>query len=473
MSPRASRRRRASPGVVLNDVQTLVQTLGGDSIVTGIYDVRYGVNVTGALVDSWDDARGAAGFGPSLVKTADANRPTLSGTGSTLVITTGTTGFLQTAAAAAGYNLATGAGKAVFVGATIGSAAPQNYPVALQSGVSPGTRYAAFQATATPQLATPGGFVGTLPMFGARGATRRLYSFTKLNFPVTVPITDSTYTGPDWYTCLHGRASGFHNTTAQVTSESYQLGLGIFPVLATKDADAFRFVIILDAAPTRAQRIAIEDWALANHGVVFDTSLGSIIFDGNSITQGAGTATGANSYPSQMLASGGFAAYDGVNWGTGGRTGAMHAALAPTRIHPLASAHAGKTILIYNEFGNDIRAYATANPGWTATQLANAAIANAATECQVAKDNGVHVWTWTAMKRNDISGTSETARQQVNTALMAGVSWAHGKTDIASLAHAANPSDTTYFQDGIHPTTLLNGEIGAALKADITPQAWF
>lgn len=54
---------------------SLVRSLGGNAAVPAIYDVRYGITLAAGAVSQWDDARGAAGFGPSLVQVTAGKRP--------------------------------------------------------------------------------------------------------------------------------------------------------------------------------------------------------------------------------------------------------------------------------------------------------------------------------------------------------------------------------------------------------------
>lgn len=58
----------------LADIAALISVLGGNTVVSAFYDVRAGVTAT-TTVSQWDDARGATGFGPSLVQATSGNRP--------------------------------------------------------------------------------------------------------------------------------------------------------------------------------------------------------------------------------------------------------------------------------------------------------------------------------------------------------------------------------------------------------------
>jgi hypothetical protein len=78
-SPRRQRRRGSN-----SDIIQLVARLGGDAVVIGFYDTRYGVAVTGSGVSQWDDARGASGFGPALVQATDGARPPFDATARTI-----------------------------------------------------------------------------------------------------------------------------------------------------------------------------------------------------------------------------------------------------------------------------------------------------------------------------------------------------------------------------------------------------
>jgi hypothetical protein len=56
----------ASPWAAPTDLATLIANLGGNSVVLGMYDTRYGITLNSTNVASWADARGSSGFGPTL-----------------------------------------------------------------------------------------------------------------------------------------------------------------------------------------------------------------------------------------------------------------------------------------------------------------------------------------------------------------------------------------------------------------------
>lgn len=62
-----------------NDVAQLVANLGGDTVVSAIYDVRFGITLSGSNVAQLDDARGATGFGPSLAQATSGKQPPFTG----------------------------------------------------------------------------------------------------------------------------------------------------------------------------------------------------------------------------------------------------------------------------------------------------------------------------------------------------------------------------------------------------------
>lgn len=65
------------------------------------------------------------------------------------------------------------------------------------------------------------------------------------------------------------------------------------------------------------------------------------------------------------------------------------------------------------------------------------------------------------------SSGQDTVRQTYNTNLKAS-SHFNAVVDMASLPHAANPNDTTYFYDGLHPTSLLVADIVALILTTMT-----
>lgn len=91
--------RRSRPTRV-SDIRTLVAALGGDAAVVALYDARFGITITGSGVSGWADARGASGFGPTIVQGTDAARPSYSAS-ERAVTFDGSDDFLRATSAAA------------------------------------------------------------------------------------------------------------------------------------------------------------------------------------------------------------------------------------------------------------------------------------------------------------------------------------------------------------------------------------
>lgn len=69
----------------------------------------------------------------------------------------------------------------------------------------------------------------------------------------------------------------------------------------------------------------------------------------------------------------------------------------------------------------------------------------------------------TVTKSTVYDADGETQRQALNTAILAS-SVPDAVVDLASLPHAADPNDTTYFYDGLHPTAAFAAEIATGYK---------
>lgn len=127
-----ARRRRQGSGGGAADIIT---ALGGDAAVAAYYDVRAGVGVSGAgptFVDSWEDARGNAGFGPTL-SAAGVVRPSVAGGGADPVAGIYFNGhYLSHAAAIPAFDVS--AGKSLLlVGSMTGGGSGNKYAAALAS----------------------------------------------------------------------------------------------------------------------------------------------------------------------------------------------------------------------------------------------------------------------------------------------------------------------------------------------------
>lgn len=114
-----------------------------------------------------------------------------------------------------------------------------------------------------------------------------------------------------------------------------------------------------------------------------------------------------------------------------------------------------RNILIVNEIGNDL----VANSASQATALANMQALIA-----LGRANGWRVYFATTMPRSvGFSPAQAAAAQAINAFFLANPSESDGVIDWAADPRLSDPTNATYYADGVHPTAA-----GAAAIADIT-----
>lgn len=182
-----------------------------------------------------------------------------------------------------------------------------------------------------------------------------------------------------------------------------------------------------------------------------------IVFDGNSMTDGA-----YSTYPATTLAalSTGWA---GLNFGVSGQTtiGMLADAAAQIDTHYLSTRP--KNIVVCWEGSNDLKLGATRAD----------AQARLVQYCQERQAAGWSVVILTILPRRQsgLPATFEDDRTAINAYILANyASFADAVADVAAVAEMADPTNTTYYADGVHPTalaynTLIAPVVAAAVEA--------
>jgi hypothetical protein len=163
------------------DYVPLVATLGGNAAVVGLWDVRYGVTQAASLVTQWDDARGPAGFGPSLLAAGGA-RPGWNA-GSQLITFDGAAQFLRVSGWGGGG--ITNNCALILVGVGPATIAATKYWGAVCAGsVSSGLSMALYKpggGTMSDDAAVGGGFASAAGAYTPNGNRRVFHTWRRIN----------------------------------------------------------------------------------------------------------------------------------------------------------------------------------------------------------------------------------------------------------------------------------------------------
>jgi lysophospholipase L1-like esterase len=239
-------------------------------------------------------------------------------------------------------------------------------------------------------------------------------------------------------------------------------------------------MVVYGADPSDADAAKVVAWLRSGRVGFPPASYAAplLIFDGNSMTYGAGSSGISGTYPNQLIA----ALADpvvGGNFGVSGQETDGMIADSPAQIDPLCSfTTRTKNVVVAWEGTNDIRAGASA-----AT-----AFANLKAYCQARKDVGYRVILLTIPPRSDVGtpGTFDDDRSSVNASLRAdfptsttatrvfrpgvGVTYADLLVDVAAnatIGDAGDEANTTYYDDLVHMTdagyALVAADVRGAL----------
>lgn len=215
-----------------------------------------------------------------------------------------------------------------------------------------------------------------------------------------------------------------------------------------------------------AELLSTYSYLATLHGVTPITKQANIIFDGDSITYGYYGDT--QPFPSlatgQVTALSGLTECDYVNFGIGGQTTATMTSNFTANITPL---YDGVTylpkynVVVMQEITNEL------NGGTSAAQCITNLKAYG-TQCLAA---GFKLVFCTCLPRTTITGQEETDRGTVNTWLTGTAvsgGWATAIADIASATNMSDPTNTTYYADGTHPTQAGHTAIAPCVAAAIS-----
>lgn len=425
-------RRREGGGL-----SALIGALGGDSHVLAIYDARKNVVAAAGLVQTWDDARGPAGFGPQIVGFG-ATKPAYDGVSK---ITTSGANWLQTTKQAA-FDLG-GATTTVLLGAT---QAGGGFPVTLAD--DPYTNPIAYMALVNDDGSHL--FVNGLQTLGPRadGATRRLYVIYRANGLTAVGNGSLTSYGEVW-----GRAHAVVDGNDGKTAGTRALCIGGLPnsgALAFGTSAIVQFILHVDHQISAAEHDAILAYVAAvGLAPTYDSSASAIFCHGNSRTLGTGSTTpgGATAYPAVLQSThAALSGYDVLNMGIGGRQAVTMLAQVDGIVCAAYNAARAKNFYIHWELINDL-----GTGGYSAAQ----ALAHIQGACQAAKSRGFKVVVCTEIPwaSDGLCGGFNAQRLSVNTSIRSAVTngWADAVVDLAANTNLQTPSNATYFNaDFIH-----------------------
>lgn len=260
------------------------------------------------------------------------------------------------------------------------------------------------------------------------------------------------------------RSNGNNTTTGNPGSLGFNDG-AIFGAAGGLNAGFFwpgRILewMVCDSTLTAAQKTALRAYLTVKHSLI---TRSLILCDGNSLTRGF-NLTAPESYPSQLLALMGGAAYiqdTYINRGVDGQTTADMLVDAATEIDAKRSKWADAAVVCWEQT-NDIGAAGAT--GVTAYD-------NIVTYCTDRRTAGFKVVVMTCIARGDAgwTGTMETHRTTSNQSIRDNwATFADGIVDLALDSRFTNPLNTTYFQaDKIHLTAAGYAVVAALVKAKI------
>lgn len=183
---------------------------------------------------------------------------------------------------------------------------------------------------------------------------------------------------------------------------------------------------------------------------------GNIVALGNSITQGAGLSATQN-YPALLTASLG-SAWQVFNAGHSGETTPQLLANFANYAQVHYTSRAVRNILVVNEVGNDLIGGASEA---TARASMQALIAHARALGWLA-----YFATTTPRSVPNFSAGQQTAANNINDFFRNNPSERDGFIDWAADANLSDPTNVTYYQDGVHPTAA-----GAVILASLVSAA--
>lgn len=443
----AINRWRRPSGAAVPALDTLITAVGGTASVKAVYDGRTNVNVIGGLVQTWDDARGSSGFGPSFTGFG-ATKPAYDATNK--IITTSGANWLQTVVSAK-FDVS---GDLTYV---VIAAVPA---AAIYSGINTSPDPYNVGLAYFPVMGSDGTdtYVSNIPNGGvpADGATLRL-AIADARQSAVIGAPGGAYAWAETWGRARKDLGGGASANVPGTAGNRALTIGGLPnsgALVNGGIVKVQFIMVIDHSLTQAEHDAVLAFVAAAAPLApsLDHTHPAIFWDGNSIVYGLKTTAPATKAPPAIMksANAALSTYDVRNYGVSGQSGTTMLTVTPLRLFSAYNASRPKNFYIYLEGNND-----SGNPAATVQ-------ANIHDLCLAAKTKGFTVIVCTIPASSGIVGANETNRLANNAYIRGAVAggWAHAVADIASNPHLQNPADLTYYDaDGIHMNDVGSADL--------------
>lgn len=278
-------------GYDISTIAGFVTALGGDAVVQAIYDTRYGITTSSNVVDAWDDARGAAGYGPQLTA-ATTTRPAWDNTNK-LITFDGSNDHLISAAFT-GFNLNT---TKTLIIISSGAATAWRGFVCIRNAA--GTRYAQIvrlAGTTYSGEAYNGTGANPRPDSGvATSTTRRLVYFQHKSgndtLGASIAVSD---------------AAAVAATSILNTTDDYLMDVSGFNSNDRWAAQIVRAVLVIEGNLSSTQIALLQAWAYNQHAAVMESA--AAVSDPSNIWQSTVAATPKQVYKDGVRATKGASA---------------------------------------------------------------------------------------------------------------------------------------------------------------------
>lgn len=258
------------------------------------------------------------------------------------------------------------------------------------------------------------------------------------------------------------RVNGLDQTGGSVVTSATMTGgtLGAFNAGTFFNGDLYCVGIF--ESMSDAERDAVYAWLLAKYGHTYTTQ-NLIVTLGDSLSQGVGTTSQLNEYPSQLV---GLLNSDGKPYQlyNDARSGARITHVSTrlsTYVTPKYNASRTKNFAVLWSGSNDIF---NSDSGATTYTNLSAVIATL-------KATGWIVVVPTMLPRSDVTAGKETQRGNFNAAILGNAAAANYVVDMTGIANLQNTADATYFSDTIHLTDAGYGLVAQAVHDAIAAGA--
>lgn len=282
------------------------------SRLVGIYTVRGGITQASGKVSSWAPIYGS---GPAIVQATGSKQPTISGSGSTLVITTNGTSTGLISATSALLNTTINGGLTVWVVASCTPAIPA-YTLCVSNatgdkGIGAGT-------------VLTGGISGSACAETQDGSTNAIGPVGSLQIQRTA--SGRMYLWGAWCDSTNNLlGSQFPPTPAATggqttfTNESRAISIGVDASGSFFSAVSIKALVVAQNSPQTGDSAVMENWAGFNEYAQNDPA-NLLLFDGDSITYGYGLTNFSLCFECLTLQNSAFSAFSSYNMGVPSRT---------------------------------------------------------------------------------------------------------------------------------------------------------